>query len=137
MDFPKGFRKVFGALDNTLRLKGCFTAPPPPPHPFPLNGLTGWKPVGVNYTMKRGNVIGALLDAHERHLRLWSSFQWAFMPVKQSIVTGNKLLQMNRPVMSRLNKKDHLILLESPKRTDCEGDECKSILCWTSSPKKL
>lgn len=106
-------------------------------HSLHLMVSHGGRPVGVNYTMKRGNVIGALLDAHERHLRLWSSFQWAFKPVKQSIVTGNKLLQMNRPVVSRPNKNDHRIPLGFSKKTDCREDECKSTFCWTSSPKKL
>lgn len=106
-------------------------------HSPPLMVSQGGKPVGVNYTMKRGNVIGALLEAHERHLRLWSFFRWAFMPVKQTMVTGNKLLQMSRPVVSRPNKNDHLIPLGFSKRTDCREDECKSTFCWTSSPKKL
>lgn len=65
--------------------------------------------------MKRGNVNGALVDAHVRHLRLWGSFQ-CVLPVKWSILTGNKLLQMNRPVLPRLYKNDHLILPGSTKK---------------------
>lgn len=110
-------------IQYTVRLGGCFTPP--------LMVSQGGKPVGVNYTMKWGNVTRALLDAHERHLRLRSPFQQAFMPVMRSIVTGNKLLQMNRPVLSRPNKNDHLILLAASIMTDRSAHECKSTFCWT------